>query len=363
MTLNFDPNWISSPGNTIKDILKNRNIEVSVFAERISESKELVLSLINGSEQINDEMALKLSFELGASSTFWINREKHYRGLLEKNHPEVLSDWVKSLPVKDMIKFGWINGSVNLEQECLNYFGVKDAYSWYKKYTNTENMAFRRTERYKSDIASIFSWIRRGELLSDKYPYNKWDKEKFLSSLDEIKTLTREKNPKKFLPKLISICADCGVVLTIVPTPKGCPVSGAVKFFEDRALMQMSFRYLSDDQFWFTFFHEAAHLILHNPVDVILESDKKVTNDEKEMEANDFAKEALIPYYLDDEFLKIRGNKKKIVGFSMKAGISPGIVVGQLQHLGIIKFEYLNAYKRRYKWSDINETLEGLNLC
>ncbi|MFB9053275.1 ImmA/IrrE family metallo-endopeptidase [Formosa undariae] len=359
--INFEPNWTSSPGNTINDILNSRNIGVATFAEKIDESTDLVLKLIEGSIKINKELASKLSTELGASPLFWINREVQYRDLLKINQPKLLSNWISSLPIKDMIKFGWIKGVENLEKECLNYFGISDVHSYYKKYPNVNSLSFRKTDTYKSDLAAIFSWIRRGEILSDNYPLNEWNRQKFLDSLDEIKTLTREKNPKKFLPKLISTCAGCGVVLTIVPTPKNCPVSGVVKFIDNRALIQMSFRYLSDDQFWFTFFHEAGHLILHNPENPILETNKSDI-DEKENEANAFAQEVLIPYYLKEEMMSIRGNKKKIVGFSVKAGVSPGIVVGQLQHLKIIKFEYLNGYKRRYNWSDINETLGSLNL-
>jgi len=360
--INFEPNWTSSPGNTILDILKLKNIELSEFAKKINESDDDILNLINGSIKINTKIASKLSIELGASPSFWINREKQYRDILNKRHPEMISKWIKSLPINDMIKYGWIKESNNLGKECLDYFGVNNVFEWNLKYPETTNLSFRKTEAFKSDLASIFSWIRRGEILSKKYPNTAWNKDKFLESLDEIKKLTKEKNPKKFLPRLISICAESGVALTIVPTPRNCPVSGVVKFLDNKALLQMSFRYLSDDQFWFTFFHEAAHLILHNPENPILELDKEKENSVKELEANNFAAEVLIPYYLKDELYKIKSNKKKIVGLSMKAGVSPGIIVGQMQHLGIIKFEYLNGYKRRYKWSDINETLYGLNL-
>lgn len=360
MILSIEPNWISSPGDTINDILKNRNIEISVFAKKIQESNDFVIKILNGSETISETLAGKLATELGASKSFWINREKQYRELLQKKQAKILEDWVKLLPVKDMLRFGWINKSENLAQECLDFFGVKDVFSWQEKY-NTGNLAFKKTDTFKSEMASIVSWIRKGEILANKYPFVKWNKEKFLYSLDEIKKLTRIKDPKRFLPRLIELCYQSGVVLTIVPTPKGCPVSGAVKFLDGRALMQMSFRYLSDDQFWFAFFHEAGHLVLHNPESVIYETLKTNEITQIEKEANEFAREALIPYYLSDEFLKIRGNKKKIVGFSIKAGVSPGIVVGQLQHQGVIKFEYLNGYKRRYNWEDINETLKELN--
>jgi len=116
-------------------------------------------------------------------------------------------------------------------------------------------------------------------------------------------------------------------------------------------------RYLSDDHFWFTFFHEAGHLILHgNREDVYVEMENKIDRvyDEKEEEANIFAAEALIPYTLHDKLKSVRSNKRKIIQFAQLAGISPGIVVGQMQFLGYIKYQYLNSYKRRYKWEDID---------
>ena len=56
---------------------------------------------------------------------------------------------------------------------------------------------------------------------------------------------------------------------------------------------------------------------------------------------------------LHDKLKNIRGNMKKIVSLAMEAGVSPGIVVGQLQYLGYIDFKYLNSYKRRYNWDEI----------
>ena len=34
----------------------------------------------------------------------------------------------------------------------------------------------------------------------------------------------------------------------------------------------------------------------------------------------------------------------------MKLGISPGIVVGQLHHLGIVPHRYLTGLQRHFKW-------------
>lgn len=119
-------------------------------------------------------------------------------------------------------------------------------------------------------------------------------------------------------------------------------------------MLLLSFRYLSDDHFWFTFFHEAGHIVLHKSNAAFIEDnspDKNYSNEEKE--ANIFAGEILIPHELQGELSRLRGNKRNIISFAMKAGVSPGIVVGQMQHRGIIDHKYLNSFKRRYDWNDI----------
>ena len=196
-----------------------------------------------------------------------------------------------------------------------------------------------------------------GEIIGASQKCKNWDKEKFTQNLDKIKELTRIKSPNQFIPKLIEYCTDCGVAIAILPTPKGCRASGATRFLnENKALMMLSFRYLSDDHFWFTFFHEAGHLILHeDKQNTYLENlDRKSNQSEKELEANIFAGEALVHYNYHGEMRNLRSNKRRIIKFAMQQGISPGIVIGQMQYHGIVKPEYLNSYKRRYNWEEIN---------
>ena len=68
----------------------------------------------------------------------------------------------------------------------------------------------------------------------------------------------------RFLPKLQALCAEAGVALVFVRAPRGCRVSGASRLVTpEKAMILVSFRFRSDDQFWFTVFHEIGHLILH----------------------------------------------------------------------------------------------------
>jgi Zn-dependent peptidase ImmA (M78 family) len=113
----------------------------------------------------------------------------------------------------------------------------------------------------------------------------------------------------------------------------------------------LSFRYLSDDHFWFSFFHEAGHLTLHNNKSIFLEGGDFCTGSEED-EANQFASQQLVPDEYQEEMRNLPVNMRAVVRFARKIGISPGIVVGQLQHLGIFTRRQLNDLKVKFKWAE-----------
>ncbi|HEV8072313.1 MAG TPA: ImmA/IrrE family metallo-endopeptidase [Planctomycetaceae bacterium] len=168
--------------------------------------------------------------------------------------------------------------------------------------------------------------------------------------MSEIRPLTRKRDPDAFLPVLQKSCAECGVAVAVVRAPQGCRASGATRFTgRAKALLQLSFRYLTDDHFWFTFFHEAAHLLLHSHAALFLEGVAPSSTKEEE-EANEFAAGILIPKRYTNELLALRADHHQILRFAKKAGVSPGIVVGQLQHRKLIKQDHLNGLKRHFQW-------------
>lgn len=358
---NFKPDWYTTPGDTILDILEHKELSSTEFASQINRSESFVNDLLDGEAEITAELAKELESTLGGSQSFWINREEVYKEEKERVESENLKKWIKSLPVKEMENRGWIKAGSDRINECLNFFGIKNLNQWNNLQANLLlDTSFRTSQSFTSDIGAVLTWLRYGELVADEMECDQWDEEKFEDTLNRIKPLTRKKKPSEFLPELIEECRKCGVAVVVAPTPMGCRASGATRVLEDgKSILLLSFRYLSDDHFWFTFFHEAGHIMMHRDGQgVILEQiGKKLHVDEKEKEANLFASEMLIPYMIQDELYSIRGNKRRIIQFAQKAGISPGIVVGQMQHRGIIDHKYLNSYKRRYNWDEINASL------
>ena len=90
----------------------------------------------------------------------------------------------------------------------------------------------------------------------------------------------------------------------------------------------MSFRYLTDDHFWFTLFHEIGHLILHEAVRVRAEGKEGLTTEE-EKEADTFAVDVLIPeeYRQQLRSYGVHATRRDIVRTARKMGVSKGIVL------------------------------------
>lgn len=362
-TLPFSPNWATPPGSTIKDVLSQRDVSTNDFAHRMNIDLNNIELLLNGKLSIDDSIATKLEDVIGSTKSFWLKREEQYKKGLESINE--IDAWLKQVPYKDMVRFGWLENKSNIYKSCLDFFNVSNFQEFKIKYDFLlHTVSFRKSSAFISENLSIISWIRRAEIIAENYKCKKWNKELFIETLEEkIKPLTRKKSPKQFLPDLIRYCADCGVAVVIVPTPQKCTASGATKFIDsDKALLILSFRYLSDDQFWFTFFHEAGHLILHSHKSLRIESENnlKLVADE-ELEANLFAAEMLVHINLRRELYKLKSDKRKILELAMKAGVSPGIIVGQMQHYKIISPSYLNGYKKRYTWEEINEALNHVS--
>lgn len=351
----FHPDWVSSPGDTITDILLEREMSEADFARRIGFTTEDTNDLLQGRMAISIATARRLEQVLGASVEFWVSRDFQYRqdvATLQFNGEK----WLEELPLSDMIRFGWIKPVPRPTEEmaaCLRFFNVTSVAAWHEKYmARPQIAAFRTSSAYDSKPAAVAAWLRQGEIEGGTIHCKPWSAEKFRDALVNIRSLTRDKHPKRFVAELQRICAECGVAVVVVRAPTGCRASGATRFLsEEKALLLLSFRFLTDDQFWFTFFHEAGHLLLHGKDGFFLESENGQSS-QAEAEANEFAATTLIPVELQPTLMSLRPYTMDVVRFSVRLGISPGLVVGQLQHMKKLKPSQLNRLKRRYQWED-----------
>lgn len=356
----FQPTWVSPPGETILDILSDLEISPECLAKNIGYDVSGINSLLNGSHKISEHLAYKLADAIGPDAEFWMAREQQYREDVSRIYRETSKaedSWLADLPIKSMQALGWISSSDSSSKrviDCLDYFGISDINEW-KDFSAefTKEARFRTSQTFAQEVGATAAWVRFGENKASKISCKPWDIKKLISSLEAIRALSNSPKPELFIPELQTIFNDCGVALVISKTPEGCPASGMAKFIsEDKALVMLSFRYLSDDHFWFSLFHEIGHLILHGRKSTFVEGEGfECTIEEKE--ANEFAALTLIPKSFRKNMRAHADTYRSIIKFAKFIGISPGIVVGQMQHEKILKSGHMNKLKVRYSWSSI----------
>lgn len=358
----FNPDWVSPPGDTIVDMMEERDWNQVELARRLGFSTKHLNQLIKGKASLTDDTALRLERVLGSTANFWLNREAKYRERLarlnvkERYHSWV--GWLDNLPLADLKKAGIIpdqritkSGKPDLVEQLLSFFGIASPDEWEKHY-GAMAASFRRTREKQSDIGAITSWLRMGEKKAEEQETPKYNKFKFERALKYIRELT-VLPPQEFEPKLRELCADAGVKLVFVPSISRAHVSGVARWLNAHSpLIQLSLYGKSNDRFWFTFFHEAAHILLHagQKTDIFLDDPGKAyKSSQQEDEANQWARDILISPAYNFELSNLE-SEREIKEFAAQLNIHPGIVVGRLQHEDLLGYAtVLNKLKDSFK--------------
>ncbi|ABC20811.1 ImmA/IrrE family metallo-endopeptidase [Rhodospirillum rubrum] len=359
------PDYAVLPGRILDKTLAGRGLQKAEFAERCGHSAKMISEIIAGKAPIMPETALEFERVLGMPASYWLTLESLYRlRLAEQRDRQRLSDqrdWAKRFPIAAMVRLGWIDkpsDRVDEVAKLLAFFGVASVEAWQAMTASAaEQIAYRRSPSFQSAPESVSAWLRRGEMVAGARPCGPFDEAGFRRVLKSVRELTREA-PEVFQPSLIERCACVGVAVVFTPElPKTC-LSGATRWLsKDKALIQLSLRHKTDDHLWFTFFHEAGHVLLH-PKKLILEEKLKKgeaptpESAQREREANVFAATTLIPRSAWMAFTAAGDfSAPRIRAFAKEHSLSPGIIVGQLQHDSHLSYATtLNSLKTTFRW-------------
>ncbi len=335
----FQPDYAFPPGDTLLETLETLGLTQKELAARMGRPLKTINQIIKGTAQIMPETALQLEKVTGVPAAFWINAESNYRQHLArlKDEKQQVKDvgWLSRFSYKKMADLHLVpllKEKVERVGQLLRYFAVATPKQWESTYGDLCGAA-RESADLKTDLGDFSAWLRAGEVLAQKCECTPYNKEVFSANLVEIRALTAQ-SPAKVWPQVRQFCAEAGVALVLVPELPKTHVYGFTRWLTpEKALIQLSLRYKTDDLLWFTFFHEAAHILLHGKRDVFVET-RGVTNP-KEKEANEWAADFLISPQDWRGFLASSSasvSEDDIRAFAQKQGIAPSIVLGRLQH-------------------------------
>lgn len=344
------PRWASAPGETIASALSEREMSRGGLETALGLDNEQTDRLLRGDLSITISLARKLAEVLGGSTRFWMTREAQYLDDLAR----VKADrWSQEFPVAQMASFGWIAKPKSWHdqiEECLRFFDVDDVDEWDNRYgQHLEAAHYRASATFAIESAATTAWFRAAERAAEEAPnLPPFEAGEFESALPAIRELTRVKQPERFVPELTERCASAGVRLVLVRAPKGCPASGAARLHHGKPMIQLSARHLTDDHLWFTFFHEAGHVLRHDLDRAFVDVLDDDSPDDLEQDADDFASGWLMGH---SHVSPGAVSRRDIIRAAHANDVAPGIVVGQLQHRGQVRADQHNGLKRRYVWN------------
>ena len=344
----YIPQTVSHPGLTLREKLVELGMSQKEFAVRSGKPEQTIVKVINGESSLTPDMAVQFESVLGIPANFWLNRQQNYdEALAREKRRELLAlarTWASSFPYAQMVKHGWLPKKESWEEKAeavLCFFAMSGPKAWEEYYlTQKLKVSFRISLAHFSEPYAISAWLRQGELSAMELDAPSFSEKTFKTNLESIKKVMAE-HPDDFFPLLQQLCLEAGVKVVYTPCLPKAPIHGSTRWLHDNTpLMQLSARYKQNDRFWFTFFHEAGHILLHGKKYISLEDDCFEAEDKvKEAEADAFAVQWT--FSEEEEWAVIESGaltENAIINFAQKFGTHPAMIIGRFHHKKLLPY-------------------------
>jgi HTH-type transcriptional regulator/antitoxin HigA len=360
----FEPSAVPHPGETVLEYLGFYEWSQSDLARRTGLTPKTISEICNGKAPITPSTALSFEKVFQRPAHLWLNLQRDFdeaearRRMLAQS--QQWNEWASYFPLREMkrLRFTVTEGPSDVET-LLRFFGVSSPESWNSVW-RTSSVAYRQTRSFNAREESVAAWAREAELTARDLEVSPFDERRLLGSLEELRRLTR-KRASEVMDPLQHICSRAGVAVVLVQELPKTRISGCARWLSDKkALVALTLRYKTDDQFWFTVFHELGHIILHrhkhsfvvdNAANDLSDQVIDPEMQQYEAEASRFSADTLIPpRALSDFIRRSTFTSDSIQDFAEAIGIGPGIVVGRLQFEGILERHQGNTLKQKLDW-------------
>jgi len=346
-----------TPGDVVENYLEHLGMTQVELATRTGLSPKTVNEIIAGKSALTPATAIKLEAVLGRPAHFWNNLESNYKDKKaraeERKNIIQAEVWLKTIPVAELARRGYLRLNPGDDtyaklKEVFRFYGVASIEA-YADVWNQLDLAARKDKKAETLLGPASAWIRQGQLQAERIECQDYDKDKFKKALEDIKRLTVEPIESSSL-EIKQICAQCGVAVTFVREMPKVPWNGLTMWLNSKkALIIMSIRGKGEDKFWFTFFHEACHVLNEDGKKAFLINSDGYKDSLDEQKADKFSADFLIPSEWNHRIRSAR-TKAEIIRMAAFFKISPGIVAGRYQHL-TNNWSVFNGLIRKFEWA------------
>ena len=362
----WEPYLATHPGEVLSDELEARGWSCGDLASQIRSSEQSVRRVLRGRTKVTKPFANKLEAALGVSADFWLRMQSSYEETVERlgSDPTMAEDIaiLEELPLKELIRQGWARDvATDVERivELRIHYGVSRLVD---VPTSSIEAAFRLTPGSRFDPWSLAAWVQQGEWQSIERKFlrpedvcARFEPEILQAALPKLRRLT---SARPFWSELRTMTGQAGVHLEFVPHIAKSGANGVTRWLDDgRPLIQVSILRKRADIFWFTLCHELGHVLHGDRSKAYIDlADGSEAVDEHETAADALARHILIPPASFDAFLHSQSlTSHSVQQFAAHIDVHPGIVVGRLQHDGLIGRDRLNSLTVSYDESDFED--------
>ncbi|WP_455819588.1 ImmA/IrrE family metallo-endopeptidase [Clostridium butyricum] len=352
-------NYCVPTGVIIKEYLEEKNISVEELANKYKIDQKYLVDLLNGKSGLTIEIANILNKALPEiTASYWLNLEDKYNEYIaneKKEKSKLLScskEQLKELSKKFKFKEVFKGLNWSLEKQAIEMLKLLQIRSFDKF-----NEAY---SKYKVDFfqdggetEAIAVWINlcKEEVFvqNDDISDINYSKEQLKNNLIMFKNIAYNENLDATINNCRRLCNRLGIYFVDLDPISNSKVRGALLTYEDHPAIFISRRFKTHDHIWFAIAHEIGHLMLHYQKDDILISlEENETIDDKEEEANKFARDLFIDSEEYNKFIaKGEFTSKAIEVFAAKNRILAGMLIARLQHDGYLEMSYMNYKKIR----------------
>jgi HTH-type transcriptional regulator / antitoxin HigA len=357
------PTAVPHPGEAVVEYLEFREWSQRDLARRTGLAPKTISEICNGKAPITPTTALAFEKVLQRPAHFWLNLQRQFdeaearREELKKSAE--WREWAARFPLKEIRHLVPSASKRSDVDMLLTFLGVSSPKSWTSVW-DAAQVSYRQTRRFKTSVEAVSAWVRATELVAAELEVGEFNEALLRSSIPTLRRYTRER-VDEIVESVQKVCAAAGMAFVLVPEFRQTGISGCARWLGDKkALIALSLRYKTDDQMWFTFFHELGHVLLHRKrQSFVLDNAAEDLGDkvvdpqmqQYEDEANRFSRDTLIPPKVLSEFLSRNDFRSEAIhDFAAAVGVSPGIVVGRLQFESVLEPHQGNALKQRLAW-------------
>ena len=294
-------------------------------------SKSKVSEILSGKRRLSLAMIRNLSIGLNIPAEILIQNQ-----CAELPDEEIMKHG-SNFPFTEMFSRGWFSGFFDgtlqsakiykkeLLTKFIGSFSINDFSLCYNRKSKTESS--KQTEE------TLLAWrIRVMNIAASNTGIPTWNSNVLSDDFfEELSALSCKENGPWLAKEMLN---QKGIHFVVEKHLKSTHLDGSSMLMPDKSpLVALTLRYDRLDSFWFTLFHELAHVKLHlTDTNMAFFDDMTDEMKDSEGEADSFAKKMLIP---DDVWnssgLTVYSSSRDLCEFSHKHRINPAITAGRLR--------------------------------